>query len=429
MQKNELPIVSIIVPVYNVEKYLEECIDSILNQTLKNIEVICVDDGSTDRSGHMLDEYAANDERIHIIHKANAGVGAAMNDGINAAKGKYIGIVESDDYIDACMYEKLTEIADKNNLDYIKSDFWIVKGAERSKKKLYKKNKIDTNIVFSNYENMNKLMDTKAIWSGIYKLSFIREKHIDFLETPGASYQDTSFWFKVAISADRGMLIDDAFLNYRTDNENASMKSKDKIYCICEEMNECLSYIERENKDKAYFIPYFWKMKYTSYRWNLDRVSNEGKKEFIDRFRKEFCVGIQHNEVDYDLFTANDIFFLQLLMEDCESLYRCHVDEVREFSDAGALEDYEDITDEIYIYGAGVRGKKIGEEIRQKTGSNVIYIESSPEKAINGVRCISDNTLNKDTLLIIAVKHGFSRRVMYGMALSRGFSNIINYII
>ena len=118
--------VSIIVPVYNVEKYLKQCLDSILAQTLKEIEVICVDDGSADSSGEILDQYALQDGRVKVLHRENRGYGSAMNAGLDAAMGEYVGIVESDDCILPEMYQTLYEATDSEKLDIVKSDafFW-----------------------------------------------------------------------------------------------------------------------------------------------------------------------------------------------------------------------------------------------------------------------------------------------------------------
>ena len=102
-----MPKVSIVIPVYNVEKYLRDCLDSVCNQTLKDIEIICVDDGSTDASGIILDEYAEMDDRFRIIHKKNEGYGKAVNIGMAAVKAPYVGIVESDDMLVPYMYENL----------------------------------------------------------------------------------------------------------------------------------------------------------------------------------------------------------------------------------------------------------------------------------------------------------------------------------
>ncbi|MDD6478701.1 MAG: glycosyltransferase [Oscillospiraceae bacterium] len=108
------PLISIIVPVYNVEQYLDECVTSIVNQTYENIEIILVDDGSTDNSPKMCDDWAKKDSRIKAIHKENGGASSARNAGLDMATGDYIGFVDSDDYIEAYMYEKLLEaISDK----------------------------------------------------------------------------------------------------------------------------------------------------------------------------------------------------------------------------------------------------------------------------------------------------------------------------
>lgn len=110
-----VPRVSIIVPVYNVEKYINRCIDSILSQTFTDFELILVDDGSPDKSGEICDEYAKKDKRIKVIHKKNGGLSDARNVGLEIAKGDFIGFVDSDDYIELDMYEKLLEACEENN--------------------------------------------------------------------------------------------------------------------------------------------------------------------------------------------------------------------------------------------------------------------------------------------------------------------------
>lgn len=111
------PLISIIVPVYNVENYLRKCLDSIVNQTYKNLEIILIDDGSDDNSDKICDEYATKDNRIVVIHKINGGLSDARNAGLEIAKGEYIGFVDSDDYISEDMYEFLYNLAIENDLD------------------------------------------------------------------------------------------------------------------------------------------------------------------------------------------------------------------------------------------------------------------------------------------------------------------------
>ncbi|MCQ2958500.1 MAG: glycosyltransferase, partial [Candidatus Gastranaerophilales bacterium] len=112
-----MPEVSVIMPVYNTEKYLRECLDSIINQTLKDIEIICVDDGSKDDSGKILDEYAQKDNRIKVIHNKNQGAAPSRNQGISIAQGKYLSILDSDDIFDTNMLELLFNKAEQNDAD------------------------------------------------------------------------------------------------------------------------------------------------------------------------------------------------------------------------------------------------------------------------------------------------------------------------
>ena len=116
--------VSIIVPIYGVEKFLRECVDSILNQSLKDIEIILIDDGGKDNCPQIIDEYAQKDNRIIAIHKQNGGYGQTCNVGLERATGEYVAIVEPDDYIDSKMYEDLYNIACKFNSDIVKSCFY-----------------------------------------------------------------------------------------------------------------------------------------------------------------------------------------------------------------------------------------------------------------------------------------------------------------
>ena len=120
--------VSIIVPVYNSERYINRCVDSLIGQTLSDIEILLVDDGSSDNSSAICDEYAVKDNRIKVFHQKNAGAGAARNTGLEHAQGEYIGFVDSDDYVDINMYETLFCAAEKYNADFVTSGMKIIGG-------------------------------------------------------------------------------------------------------------------------------------------------------------------------------------------------------------------------------------------------------------------------------------------------------------
>ena len=134
-----MPKISVIVPVYNVEKFLARCLDSILGQSLRDIEVICVDDGSPDNSIEILNRYAARDSRIRIVRQANRGLGGARNTGIEAAEGEYVGFVDSDDWIDGDFYEKLYRAAVRTGADIACADLISHRGNKVKKRIVYER--------------------------------------------------------------------------------------------------------------------------------------------------------------------------------------------------------------------------------------------------------------------------------------------------
>lgn len=118
-----MPKVSIIVPIYNVEKYLDRCMQTLLNQTLKDIEIILVDDGSPDHCPQMSDEYAKNDPRVKVVHKNNGGLGYARNSGLDVATGEYVAFVDSDDFTSVEAYDTLYKVAKEQNADIVYAGF------------------------------------------------------------------------------------------------------------------------------------------------------------------------------------------------------------------------------------------------------------------------------------------------------------------
>ena len=117
-------MVSVIIPVYNVENYVEKTLKSVINQTYKDLEIIVIDDGSTDRSPEIVDRIAQTDERIRVFHTKNGGVSAARNKGLDIAKGRYVAFLDSDDYIEPDMYEKMVDAAEKNNCDAVQCSYY-----------------------------------------------------------------------------------------------------------------------------------------------------------------------------------------------------------------------------------------------------------------------------------------------------------------
>ena len=284
---NKLPKVSILVPIYNMEKYLNNCLDTLINQTLKDIEIICINDGSTDNSLKIIQEYASKDNRITIIDKPNSGYGASMNIGLDIAKGEYIGIIEPDDFASLDMFEELFNKIEENDCDVVKSDFYTYNSTKEQKIKFTQIEKFKTNKVISAKNNKNILNIIPSIWSAIYKNDFLKVNNIRFLETSGASFQDTSFNLKVLMSAKRVLLIPEAYLLYRVDNVASSVKNKGKIFFVCEEFNEVHKYID-ERPELEDFRQIIFAKQFEVYCWNFSRLDKAFKKEFFDKFHSQF---------------------------------------------------------------------------------------------------------------------------------------------
>ncbi len=281
-------LISVLVPIYNVEKYLAECLESIINQTYRHLEIICVNDGSTDRSLEIALSFAQSDSRICVYDKDNSGYGATMNKALNMAKGEYIAIVESDDYIDDNMLENLLRYALESKVDIVKTNYYLHTEEGDTLGELFHNPPFDE--VFRLSEKSPEiLMGGGNIWSGLYRKSFLDENGISFNETPGASYQDTGFKLKTFACADSILLKSDAYYHYRVDNAMASVKSKEKVYCLCDEMEDVRSFLNmRPNKGGVanYWIEPF---KYYIYKWNYDRILEKYRKNFLKQAIYEFC--------------------------------------------------------------------------------------------------------------------------------------------
>ena len=279
--------VSIIIPTYNVEQYLVECMESVVRQTLKDIEIICINDGSTDHSLEILKSYAEKDDRIILVDKENGGYGIGMNIGLEKATGEYIGIVEPDDYVPLHMYEDLYQVAKENDLDFVKADFYRFKrnDANGNMELVYfhlSDDANDYNKVFDPSQTPRAVNFVMNTWSGIYRREFLEKNHIRHNETPGASFQDNGFFFQTFAFGKRAMII---------------------------------------NK------PYYMNRR------------NEYKREYIQRISAEFNRAMQLGELKKSEFPPNKWADLQFLMKDPDGYYYSII----RTGGAGSSKELEDI--------------------------------------------------------------------------------------
>lgn len=180
-----MPKVSVIVPVYNMEKYLSRCLTSLINQTIDDLEIIVVNDGSTDKSDEIIKEYKKANNNIRYVTKENGGLSSARNFGLLYATGEYIAFLDSDDYVDRNMYKKMYEKAKEHNSDYVECDFlWQYDDHQ----------KIDTGIRYTNKKEMFVTARVVA-WNKLIKREIILENKLQF--PVGLYYEDVEFFYKL----------------------------------------------------------------------------------------------------------------------------------------------------------------------------------------------------------------------------------------
>ena len=312
--------VSIIVPTYNVEQYLAECMDSITGQTLRELEIICVNDGSTDGSLNILKKYAAADDRIIIIDKKNEGYGRAMNDGLDRASGEYVGIVEPDDYVDLHMYEDLYHIAKEKDLDIVKADFYRFvcdkNGEVRRSYDALSKDGTGYNEVVDPKENDGIFRYVLNTWSGIYRREFIERYHIRHNTTPGASFQDNGFWFQTFCLAERIYFVNKPYYMNRRDNPNSSVKSRAKVYCMNEEYQFIYKFLDEHTELKQRFIYVYSMQRFRNYFWTYSRIDDKFKKEYLERMAEELREAQQRQELKQEYFTPLEWKKMLRIMKD-----------------------------------------------------------------------------------------------------------------
>ena len=241
-----MKLLSVIVPVYNVEPYLKQCIESIIHQTYTYLEIILVDDGSTDNSGTICDTYASQDSRIKVIHQHNGGLSAARNRGIDEATGDYIAFVDSDDFLDLTMYSVLVDALEQHQLDIIECNAFRYKSENNIKS--YKN---DGELVIYNHDEALKLSlcdGFTAAWNKLYKRSVI-----DTVRFPiGRKFEDSATSYLIMHNAQKIGHIDTCLYYYRLNPNSITQTSFDAK----SRWDFVLGYIERLEFAMQQRLPY-----------------------------------------------------------------------------------------------------------------------------------------------------------------------------
>lgn len=330
----DAPKVSVLVPICNVERYLEECLDSLAAQSFTDFEVLCINDGSTDGSLAIIHRYMEADARFRVIDKPNSGYGASMNMGLANAIGEYIAILESDDFFEPNALELLVDAAEQNQSDVVKADFYLYWSTPQKHGELFHiVDDLEIGRTMRPIDDLAIFFRKPSIWSALYRANFLKENAIEFLETPGASYQDAGFNFKVWASAERATFIADPVLHYRQDNEKSSVNSAAKVYCVCDEYASMARFVHERLSGDDRLMGILECMKFDSYMWNYDRLSDGLREEFVLRASEEFADDLDKGLVDFDLFDPWTAADLRLLANDPALFRELH----ERAGDGGAL--------------------------------------------------------------------------------------------
>ncbi len=390
------PKVTIVIPTLNVKEYIKQCIDSVLNQTLVELEVFVVDADSTDGTREILDEYEKKDSRIKVLKDIKKSTGYAKNIGIELSTAPYIAIVEPDDYIELDMMKKLYETAERTGADFVKSNFSTFLGSGKQRYDFPK-------TVSAKEDDYDKLIDAQEDnhcfgwvmfeWLGLYRKSFLNEFHIRHNESPGAAFQDTGFWFLTFSYARKIYLLKDVFYHYRCDNPYASVKNPNKVFNICKEYNYIKEQLSKNpmvwnRVQAAYYRGYFYD-NYVVY----NRISEELRIPLLKEMHSVLTRANMEDLIDRSLFSQQEFADLELLLESVEefdrqkALIRC---------DCGQrlteLQEQIGQASKVIIYGAGSYGSNLQYLLQSNNVLIDAYVDGDEKKwntKLNGISVLA----------------------------------------
>lgn len=350
-----MPEITVIMPALNVAKYIRTCIESVINQTFTDLEILFIDAGSTDGTVEIVQEYASKDSRIQLIHSDKKSYGYQMNMGISLAKGKYIGVVETDDYIEEDMYETLYKHMNNDDYDYVKGNGLAFREISKDIVFISEIRNITGEGSERNPSEHPELFPTdRFLWLGLYKAEFVKKIRLN--ETPGAAYQDIGFIYRVLNCSTKALYLDKIVYHYRQDNMNASgynakafkyLFDEYKIILDDEPLQEWKSYIYKKMAEQC--ISRFYNMALSGKYW-------KEYAEEIEILRGWLLAAADKVFVTEQLLGERNWNLLQIWKESSEKLYMECVEAYA--SKVNRLKECLDCVGDksIVIFGAGKYG-------------------------------------------------------------------------
>lgn len=438
--------VSVLVPIYNVEKYLRQCLQSICEQTLPDIEILCINDGSTDSSRNIIEAFHQKDSRVKLINKVNTGYGNSMNVGLDHASGEYVAIVESDDFIEPDMLERLYSTAEKYQTDIVKSNYYSYSENNGEERNVYTKiyEEIEVNKEFCPLSKPQLFWGTQAIWSALYRRAFLVSNNIRFNETPGASYQDISFAFQTYACAESAVLISDAFYHYRIDNTNSSMKAPDKVFSVCDELQKIDTFISERGKCEEQLRIIASRLGYRILLENYQRVAGMYQYAVLLRMVEYFQAYKDAGYLKGEIWEQDAVEQAERILYNPQKYFQATSKAIRK--DRLMCSDL-CINNEVYkkavfekilssksvlLYGAGKIGKKVLAYLTERNypRENIFFAVTSVQKNASTVEGIPVHELEyywdqKDEMTVVLSAAEQAQIDMAERLQERGFSEVI----
>lgn len=372
--------VSVILPSLNVKDYIEEAVRSVMGQTLKEIEILCIDAGSEDGTWEILSGLSETDDRMVLCHSDVKSYGYQVNMGIDMAKGRYIAILETDDYADAPMYERLYEKAVAGDCDYVKSDYYIYRTECDGKRTFLRRYSFQTGDLYDRIIEPVKYSAVAVgdwyLWTGIYKKQFLKENNIRLSETPGAAYQDIGFILQTNIFAKKALFLKEAYYRYCTDREGASANSGKGLQYAYQEFSRFFYLTENASEDvtRAFycrmaksFIYCFDDMQEGS---GIDR---EKRSEYYTWFQQRLKDACTRNSIDRSLFRMDVWKKLEdLLVSESYYLEKCKAHMQKILAILGEADKYP-----VVIFGCGHYGYEACKWLQKHSYSVVAFIDNN----------------------------------------------------
>lgn len=407
--------VSVLMPSLNVVEYIDEAISSVRNQSIKEIEILCIDAGSTDGTVEIIKKHCNEDSRVQYIESDKRSYGYQVNLGISILRGKYFGIVETDDYVEPTMYEKLFEAAEEDALDFVKANYKAFITQHNGEKFFLNRKNFAQKDLYNTVLCPRKYVEVATgDWyncQGIYNSDFIRGNNITFSETKGAAFQDIGFLYYAIIKAEKVKYLEDSFYRYRIDRMDSSSNSGIGIKYSYDEFKRL---VEKIKSDKS--IDYACK-KVLYIRMSKSFISSYG-----DIRRTPIALNTKEKERYYKWFKTtmlkaiedeilNESDMPTLMWEEMVALLECE-DKLREFQMENDLENsirskYAD-NKKVFIFGCGNYGYRAYKDLIDFNIKITAFLDNNKElwgKTFEDIIIQSPGYLREykgDVLVIIA---------------------------